>query len=116
MSRDGQPVDLAALRYGASALRALARGDASLTETDSRARLARWLVDEEDTMKKLDPEGSVQLNVRVPATLAAALERERERLSAATPGMEPSLSDVVRVLLARALAPTAGKRRKRGGA
>ena len=114
MSRDGRPVDIAALRDGASALRALARAHVSLTEPDSRARLAQWLLDEEDSVKKLDPEGSVQLNVRVSASLAAALERERERLAAATPGMEPSTSDVVRVLLARALAPTAGKRKAKG--
>ena len=111
MSHDERPIDLAALRDGTAHLRALALRHASLTEPEARERLARWLLDEEDPMKKLDPEGSVQLNVRVPAALAAALERERERLSAATPGMEPSISDVVRVLLA----PTARKRGSKGG-
>lgn len=98
------------MRVAAADLRALARQHPTLTEPESRERLARWLVDEEDPVKKLDPEGSVALNLRIPAPLWTELEHERQRLALATPGMDPSMSDVVRVLLARALAPAARKR------
>jgi len=99
-----RPIDLAALRDGTVALRALARAYPDLTTPASGARLARWLEEQEATpVRKLDDSGSVQINFRAPSALAASLEVERVRLSAATPGLVLSASDVVRVLLARAL-------------
>lgn len=51
---------------------------------------------------KVHPEG-VQITVRLPPDLAAALGREVERLRAERPGERVSTADVVRRIFARAL-------------
>lgn len=93
-------VDLTAVAHAREALEAIARAHPDLTTEAAHARTARWLHSLEVAPMADD---SVQLGVRIPRVLLAALDREVSRMNAAVPGVEFTRSDAVRAVLTRAL-------------
>jgi hypothetical protein len=57
-------------------------------------------------------EGKVQVAFRLPASLVNKIDLYAEQMRKQNPGLNPNRSDVVRVLLAQALAEFPAARRK----
>lgn len=106
-------VDLAAVARARTALRALVTAHPELTSPAAQDRAARWIADLEVNMsRKLSEDSdSVQLGIRLPRALLAALDVEVSRLASQVPAelrgvLSVTRSDAVRSILQRALAPT----------
>jgi hypothetical protein len=108
-------VDWRVVRQARANLRRLARQHPDLLTTPSAANRARWESTLEDTMSD-DTKGE-QMVVRLPASLLKRLDAYAERLREEMPGPSWKRSDVVRMLLARALDQAEpAKKAKLGGA
>jgi hypothetical protein len=101
MTKKRRAVDLGAVRNARANLRRLARDHPELTGPPSEANRRGWEIDLEDVMGEETKDG--QLVVRLPKALLDRLEAYAERLRREMPGPAWKRSDVVRMLLARAL-------------
>ena len=107
----GRRIDLEAVRVARANLRRIAREHPELTTKPSKANRRGWKADLETAMAETKDE---QLVVRLPGGLLQRLDAYGQRLREETPGPSWKRSDVVRLLLTRALdsveAPKKGKR------
>ncbi len=110
-------IDLAAVRQARSSLRKLAEDFPELRAFSSRANRAKWEDALEDVMatKKTGGVSDEQLVVRLPKALLDRVDAYAERLREEQPGPAWKRSDVVRMLLARALDALEPKGRKPKG-
>jgi len=108
----GRRVDLAAVRLARANLRRLAREHPELTTTPSKANRRAWETELEAIVG--DETKDEQIVVRLPSSLLERLDAYAERMRRDMPGRSWRRSDVVRMLLARALndvePPKKGKR------
>ena len=106
-----RPVDLRAVQTGRANLRRLATQHPELTGPPSDANRRGWETEIEDAMAD---EKNPPLVIRLAPELRARIDKYAERLRREQPGPEWNRSDVVRLLLARALddvdPPKKGKR------
>jgi hypothetical protein len=105
-------VDLEAVWTGRANLRRLAREHPELTTTPSEANRRGWETELEDAM--VEETKDEQIVVRLPKTLLDRLDAHAERLRREMPGPSWKRSDVVRLLLTKALEeaePRKGTRR-----
>lgn len=105
-------VDLKAVRVARANLRRLAREHPELTTEPSKANRRGW---ETEVEAMIDEETKdEQIVVRLPGSLLERVDAYAERLRREMPGPSWKRSDVVRMLLARALdqaaPPKKGKR------
>jgi hypothetical protein len=107
-----RPVDLVAVRTARTNLRRLARERPEMTTSASEANRRGWETVLEETMG--DETKDEQIVVRLPSALLERLDAYAERMRREVPGPAWKRSDVVRMLLARALEADAPKR-GRGG-
>jgi hypothetical protein len=103
-------VDLDAVREARTNLRRLAREHPELTAPPSEANRRGW---EREVEEAMADEKNPPLVIRLPADLRARIDKYGERLKREQPGPEWNRSDVVRLLLARALDAAEPKRGKR---
>ncbi|HXX68093.1 MAG TPA: hypothetical protein VEK07_12965 [Polyangiaceae bacterium] len=104
-------VDWAAVRAARANLRRLAREHPELTTKPSEANRRGWEHDLETMMA--DETNDKQMVLRLPSALLDRLDAYAERLRHEMPGPSWKRSDVVRMLLARALDETEPKKGKR---
>jgi hypothetical protein len=104
-------VDLEAVRAGRANLRWLARAHPELTAPPSEANRRGWETELEEAMA--EDAKDVQLVVRLPKSLLDRLDAHAERLRREMPGPSWKRSDVVRLLLTKALEEVEPKRGKR---
>ena len=97
----GRAVDLAAVRLARANLRSLARKHPELTTEPSTANRQGWVTDVEAMMA--DDTKDEQMVVRLPSALLERVDAYAERLRREMPGPSWKRSDVVRLLLAKAL-------------
>jgi hypothetical protein len=97
-----RPVDLAAVRLARANLRRLARQHPELTTASSKANRRAWETEVEAMMG--DETKDEQLVVRLPGTLLERLDAYADRMRREMPGPSWKRSDVVRLLLTKALA------------
>ncbi len=106
-----RPVDLEAVRLARANLRRLAREHPELTTEPSKANRRGWETEVEAIVDETKDE---QMVVRLPGALLARVDAYAERLRREMPGPSWKRSDVVRLLLAKALdetePPKKGKR------
>jgi hypothetical protein len=95
-----RPVDLEAVRLARANLRRLARDHPELTTEPSKANRRRWETEVEAIVDETKDE---QMVVRLPGALLARVDAYAERLRREMPGPSWKRSDVVRLLLAKAL-------------
>jgi hypothetical protein len=107
----GRRVDLTAVRLARANLRRLAREHPELTTEPSKANRRGWEAEVEAIVDETNDE---QMVVRLPGALLARVDAYAERLRREMPGPSWKRSDVVRLLLAKALdaaePPRKGKR------
>lgn len=111
-----KPVDLDAVRKARASLRKLAEDFPELRGPSGRANRVKWEAALEDVMatKKSGGVSEEQLVVRLPKDLLERVDAYAERLRAEQPGPAWKRSDVVRLLLARALDAAESPKRKSG--
>jgi DNA invertase Pin-like site-specific DNA recombinase len=97
----GRRVDLAAVRLARTNLRRLAQEHPELTTEPSTANRRGWEADVEAMMA--DETKDEQMVVRLPSALLERVDAYAERLRREMPGPSWKRSDVVRLLLAKAL-------------
>jgi hypothetical protein len=93
-------VDLGAVRAARANLRRLAREHPELTGPPSEANRRGW---EREIEEAMADEKNPPLVIRLPAELRARIDKYGELLKREQPGPEWNRSDVVRLLLTRAL-------------
>jgi|CZKU01.1.fsa_nt_gi hypothetical protein len=96
----GQRVDLDAVRLARANLRRLAHEHPELTTEPSKGNRKGWEADVEAIVDETKDE---QMVVRLPGALLARVDAYAERLRREMPGPSWKRSDVVRLLLAKAL-------------
>jgi hypothetical protein len=99
-------VDLGAVRKARAALKRLAANHPELRGRPGEANRRRWMATLEDddmATKKAGAVSDEQLVVRLPKALLERVDAYAERLREQQPGPSWKRSDVVRLLLARAL-------------
>jgi hypothetical protein len=94
-------IDLGAVRTARANLRRLAREHPELTTKPSEANREGWESELETIVA--DETKDEQIVVRLPSALLERLDAYAERMRRETPGPSWKRSDVVRMLLARAL-------------
>ena len=100
-------VDFAAVAHERDAMADTARLYPELLTPDARERCERYL--EGEHVKRLDPDSdkSIQLGIRIPASLLTAIDAEVSRLNSLAPGVSFNRSDAVRSILTSTLRPVA---------
>jgi hypothetical protein len=110
--KKGRRIDLEAVRTARANLRRLAREHPELTGPPSEANRRGWEETLEETMG--DETKDEQMVVRLPSALLGRLDAYAERMRREMPGPAWKRSDIVRMLLAKALdAAEPSKRGKR---
>jgi hypothetical protein len=107
-----KPIDMDAVRQARANLRRIAREHPELTTKPGEANRRGWEKDLETTMGETKDE---QIVVRLPSALLERIDAYAERMRQEVPGPSWKRSDVVRMLLAKAMdeaeaPPRKGKR------
>jgi Arc/MetJ-type ribon-helix-helix transcriptional regulator len=97
----GPPLDLAQVRHCFARLDALLAAHPELQSPDAQARLTAWL--QEEQQRTMDRHKEKQVYIRLPDAVVAEIDRYAERLARTQPGLDPSRSDVIRVLIYKGL-------------
>ena len=105
-----RPVDLGTVRKARASLAKIAKDFPELQTTSSRDNRQRWEVALENVMADKKTGQDEQLVVRLPKALLERVDAYAERLRDEQPGPAWKRSDVVRLLLARALDSVEPKR------
>jgi hypothetical protein len=98
-----RPVDLEAVRLARANLRRLAHEHPELTTEPSKPNRRGWETEVEAIVDETKDE---QMVVRLPGTLLARVDAYAERLRREMPGPSWKRSDVLRLVLAKALDAT----------
>jgi Arc/MetJ-type ribon-helix-helix transcriptional regulator len=96
------PIDLPRVRHGLARLDALLAAHPALRAPTAQARLSAWLAQE--SRQVMTKHTGKQIFVRLSDDLVAELDRYVEVLAREQPGLNPSRSDAIRVLLHKGLA------------
>lgn len=115
MTPKGAPVDLAAVRAAREALGKLGERYPELRGPPGPENRSRWEETLEDAMAATNREQDEQLVVRLPKALLDRVDAYAERLREEQPGPAWKRSDVVRLLMSRALDAVEPKARKGKG-
>jgi len=97
----GPPLDLAQVRQCLARLDVLLAAHPELRSPDVQARLAAWL--QEEQQRTMDRHKEKQVYIRLPDAVVAEIDQYAERLARTQPGLDPSRSDVIRVLIYKGL-------------
>jgi hypothetical protein len=97
-----RPIDLPQVRHGLARLDALLTAHPELRAPAAQARLSAWLAQE--SRQVMTKHTGKQIFVRLSDDLVAELDRYVEVLAREQPGLNPSRSDAIRVLLHKGLA------------
>jgi Arc/MetJ-type ribon-helix-helix transcriptional regulator len=97
-----RPIDLPRVRHGLARLDALLAAHPELRAPAAQARLSAWLAQE--SRQVMTKHTGKQIFVRLSEDLVAELDRYVEVLAREQPGLNPSRSDAIRVLLHKGLA------------
>jgi hypothetical protein len=105
-----KPVDMEAVRQARANLRRIAREHPELTTKPSEANRRGW----EKDLETMDQTKDEQIVVRLSSALLERIDAYAERMRREVPGPSWNRSDVVRMLLAKAMdeadSPRKGKR------
>jgi hypothetical protein len=97
----GVPLDLRQVREGFARLDALFAAHPELRSPDAQARLTAWL--QEEHQRTMDRHKEKQVYIRLPDAVVAEIDQYAEQLARTQPGLDPSRSDVIRVLIYKGL-------------
>jgi hypothetical protein len=96
----GRKINLQPVRDGLARLDALVEAYPELRSPEARARMAAWLEEEQQVRGR---QKGKQIFVRLPDELTAEVDTYAEILAKERPGLRPSRSDAIRVLLYKGL-------------
>ena len=94
-------LDLAQVRHSLARLDALLAAHPELRSPDAQARLTAWL--REEHQRPMDRHKEKQVYIRLPDAVVAEIDQYAAQLARTQPGLDPSRSDVIRVLIYKGL-------------